>query len=244
MCDAATQTLIDGVISDLTSGNIMFTAMDAVRKLWVAMGNNEDDQWPRGFYNDHKGDIHRGMSPLVQNCIYARELRNVGAPTSAYVYYPIGSDPAQYTPIARHDAAPAVAPSGVASMAVQAATVPANIAVQTPTAPATPKADTGDASNGWQRGLTGYNRLCVPNALMRAAGFSVGEEAYLEADGGEVRLTKNSPTTVTASQVATYIVDEDCNARVVGSALAKAGLDTGKQFKFTGDATKVVIQNV
>lgn len=276
MCDSATQLKIDSVIDELTKDNIMFTAMDAVRSLWANMGNSEDDQWPRGFYADHKNDIHTAMFPKIQNGVYMRELRNVGAPTMAYVYYPTGDDPSNYKPLPRKDAAGAAsAPSGVASMAIQAIAPVTPVVIQSQITDghrvqvddawktmtnatlnlssinASAPNDTGDASNGYRRSLTQYKRLCVPNALMRAAGFQVGDSAHLEVDTlAEVRLVKNSQarlaTAVHAAwrPVATYIVDEDCNARIVGGALAKAGLDVTKDFTFKGDATKVVIANV
>ena len=81
--------------------------------------------------------------------------------------------------------------------------------------------------------------LCIPASMVREAGFTAGDEAFVSADNptNSLIVTKTKPV----AKLSSYTVNKNCNVRVTQHSLRKAGL-AGSKFVIKGEKTKVVVK--
>jgi len=227
MCDSSTQSAIDSIVANKISGNQMFTAFDVsleVQKELKSNGSFDPDLHRHRYI---KNDVHAAIDRLSSG-VYSRQLRDVGAPTDAFVYYPNGTDPANYVPMTRNDAPAAAADPYTIS-------IPA-----TATAPTVPTSTDG-SSDG--RTPDARGTVCVPNYLLRNAGFNPGDKAYIclgkdDLGNDAIVVTKQ----ILPSGAATcYTVDSYCNVRITKSVLDMCGFSSQK-YAFDGNSSQVFVK--
>lgn len=230
MCDAATQTLIRQVVDEKVNANEMFTAFDvslAVKPLCKKDGLEE----PRHRFI--KNDIHQEVYQYVSMGIYQSQPWDVGAPEKAILYYPTGSDPNAYIPRPRNASqAIAATPAMAFTVAVNTLSAPAAIPKITSPAP-TDASDVGRVPDA--RGT-----VCVPNFLLRTAGYKQGDTVYVLSEmvsGKSAVVLTKSPAN---GSITTYTVDCNDNVRVTKATLAQAGI-ADRTYDFRSESDKVFI---
>jgi hypothetical protein len=218
MCDAHTLDIIREVVNGFVDDDRMFSAFDVSLTVQrVARKRGEGVERHR----DMKNSIHSEVQQYLDSNLYEKVLRDVGAPTKAFVYYPEGSDPGKYEALTRRDAAPAPAPSSP-SVAPAASPAPST------TATGTAVADDDDDDEGDQK-ASGHKAdargtLAVPSYLVRQAGFQAGGKAYIyEKDGGVVVTTQKS----SLREITSYTVDKYLNIRITKGQLIAGGAGDG-----------------
>ncbi|RDJ35076.1 MAG: hypothetical protein DWQ19_09580 [Crenarchaeota archaeon] len=197
MCNSATLSLIRQEVEQKVQLGVLFTAFDvtlAVQETLKGQGQY-DPSCHRHRYL--KNDVHRVVSEIAGSS-YDRKLQDVGAPSEAYVYFPIGADPASYVPLQRKDSP------------VDNAVGPYSIDIPVPAIIAT--------NNGDGHTVDARGSLTIPAALMRQLGFNFDETAYVAKEGNSLTVSRTQPKN---DQVATYTVDHNCNVRLTRPCLAQ-----------------------
>lgn len=233
MCSTATSDLIREVLTEKVNRDEAFTAFDIscdVKEL------AKQRNLPSERHRDMRGEIHNQVEQYVQQGVYDRVLRDVGAPSQAFVYYPTnGYDPSSYTPRQRSDGKPA--PSVISYAPTAVAVAPAATAVAD---------DDEDDGDGLVRGRTGDARgtVAVPSHIMRAAGFKFKDVAYVSAttQNGDPALVLAKQLVAGHSKLTCYTVDHGDNVRITEATLKTAGLDAGS-YDFEREGDKVYVKN-
>ncbi len=226
MCDSATMTVIESVLTDKIGKQEMFTAHDITRACRQQVGPKQ-----RIDHNDVKTEVH-GM--FVRNELngYTRSLANlpnVSGP-QPFVYHPFGADTSTY-----------------GGQAIQAIATTPNSTIVVPSSIGPATNDDGDdgvniTGDGSYK-VDSRQTLCVPKRLLEAVGLKTGDEAYVSADklAGSVVVTKATPDQSVLSPLSTYTVDKYGNVRVTQYTLMNGGVG-GKLYDITGDSDKVSIR--
>lgn len=209
MCDSATLSLIDEEVDRKVQSGLMFTAFDVTLAVQEAL-KKQGSFDPNNHRHRHlKNDVHRAIDAAVTAGQYSRNLQDVGAPSAAYVYYPVGGDPSQYVPLSRNDGQSAD-PYAIPVSAPKAAAV------------AVAADDDGDGSDVG-RGVDARGSLTVPAFMLRQIGFKSGETAYVvEQDDNGKQVLAVQRSTPASGQLATYTVDHNVNVRLTQATLAHA----------------------
>jgi hypothetical protein len=152
---------------------------------------------------------------------------DVGSNLRAFIYYPEGQDPTQYTPLKRFDAQPTTTPT--------AATTSTDSTVDDDD---DARSDTRGDGSPDSRGT-----INVPTYLLRAAGIEPSDEVHVAAatDDGEnvLVISKDRPTDI--DPLVTYKVDPNGAVRISKGQLNAGGLD-GKKYEYDGSTNKVVVK--
>ncbi len=232
MLNTSTQNLIAEVVGEKVDNDDMFTAFE-VSLLVQQRARARGEATER--HGEMKVTIHEEMDRYVQTGVFQRKLQDVGAPTTAYVYYPDGEDPANYQPMGRRGANPAPTPSTSTSPAVGAATAVKNLV---------PKTSTDCASLG--RHTDNRGTLTVPAILMLAANFRPHDKVVCYADdtdGGTSVAVISHQTPPHVDALTEYTVDKDCNVRITATQLDDAGIGgDGVAYDFEGKNDSVVVR--
>ena len=233
--------LIDEVVNEFANGTRMFTAYEVSKEVQT---RSKDAGLPVVRHLHMKEVIHAQlMNQLtVNNGSYQRQLKDVGAPTPAWVYYPDGGDPSGYTPMDRDDtdAADPVAADPVAADPVAAD--PAAVVDPVTLASVPVAAASADPVDPNTRTQDATGRLHVPNFVMRAAGFSPDDTVYVYEGTGDkpsMVLSKDKKD----NSLTDYKVDGDGRVRISNAMLTLCKLDA-QQFDFDGDTDVVEIKCV
>jgi hypothetical protein len=216
MCDSATLSLIDQEVDRKVQSGVQFTAFDVTLAVQETLkAQNKFDQ--NAHRHRHlKNDVHRAIDGVVTSGQYNRSLQDVGAPSQAYVYYPVGTDPSTYTPIKRKD-------TPVVSADPYAINVPAPSSSVAVAPAATAVDDDGDGSDVGRK-VDARGSLLVPAFLLRQLGFVEGDQAYVSHHhviGGDDFLAVSAQKSP-GNDVATYTVDYHGCVRLTQAVLAYA----------------------
>jgi len=231
MCDPVVKSLIADMVGKKVANGEMFTAFDVTLEVQKELKVQGQFDATLHRHSHLKNDVHDVINSNlnVAGGNYFRSLQDVGAPTLAYVYYPLGGTPANYVPLKRKD-------DPVVSIDPFTITIPATPYVSnndpfTITIPSLP--DSSDGGDGVDNGRTPDARgtVCVSSALMRYAGFQCHDTAYVFQEGNRLVVAKVVPNGVTP--LTTYTVDQYCNVRITKAILDYAGL--GPTYDFEND---------
>jgi bifunctional DNA-binding transcriptional regulator/antitoxin component of YhaV-PrlF toxin-antitoxin module len=148
--------------------------------------------------------------------VYRRELIDVGAPTKAFVYYPDGADPANYTPLSRGGKSVSVIPQ---------VALPA------------PAVDDDDDAEGDGRRVDARGSLTVPSHLIIARGLNSGDRVFVQPDNGGLRITQKDDGNATTS----YVVDKNHNVRITQSHLTASGFAVTDTFDFNDSGDDILV---
>lgn len=212
--------LITDVVNEFAKEDMMFTAHNVTTEV---RKRTQD----RVFHDEVKREVHKMFSSGELNG-YNRSLANLfGANPQPWVYHPLNAD------VALYDGKP---------MTDQVTNAPSQTAQVA--APVQPVATISTTDDGVYE-LDSTNRLCVPNALVRGAGWKKGDEVLVLSDPNtnEMLLTQNQTRAVSLYPVTTYVVDRDDNIRITLSALQKAGL-AGLEYDIQGDGDAVTVKKI
>lgn len=259
MCDSATQSVIEDVVTQKVTNSEMFTAFDvtvAVQNRLKTAGSFDPAQHRhRNLRNDVHSAVDRITTSLAQvgQNAYDRQLQDVGAPEQAYVYYRVGSDPANYVPMTRNDK-PAIAndpftiqiTNAPAPVPVVGQVDPTNLAnaasdslalAQMQQTPVDNKTGNADA-----RGT-----VCVSRILIENAGMKPGDTAvcYIGKDDlnrdAVVLVSRQNAAPYIANSVTSYTVDSHGNIRVTEAVFKQANL-VSQTYDCCGNSTQVFIR--
>jgi hypothetical protein len=223
MCTQATVNLISEVVQEKVQNNELFTAFDIsleVKKRATAAGETPER------HREMKSEIHQQISAFLNMNIYERTLKDVGAPESAYVYFPVGGNADNYVPVTRSQSA---APSPAATSAS------ATGGRLSSSRPSYNRGDTARLPDS--RGV-----ICVPNHLIKKIGLNAGETAYVyQKDADTLAVTRDASLLPGIDVLSSYTVDSSYNVRITSVTLGKGGL-TGSLFDFDLDGTEVLIR--
>jgi hypothetical protein len=200
MCDAQTGNLIRESVQEAIDADEMFTAFDISRRVQAKL---QAANLPFVRHRDIKNDIHAQVDQYVNSGVYSRQLHDVGAPTQAFLYFPPNADPNTYTPQDRPKDQLKVAAPQLAQLQVS------------------DDSDDGDEADTGGRGVDARGSLCVPNHVIRAAGFQHGDIAYVSVNNGELIIAKQVPAGLSAQT--NYKVDYSDNVRITAATLATIG---------------------
>lgn len=228
MCLASTSQLIFDVVTEFTGHNQAFTAFDVSREV---QSRAKQDGKPVERHQHIKDDVHREIEQYVTQGIYVRVLHDVGAPTKAFLYHPAGYDPANYVPINR---------SLVASAPVSVPVIAGSLAVATPAASATDDDDGDEQDKGRLPDARGT--VCVPNYLLRAAGFSPKSTVHVRSDNrsGNPVLVISADST---NSLVSYTVDYHNNVRITSHTLQTGGVSSTDGYDFERDGNEVLVKS-
>lgn len=237
MCSPSTRSVIDSIISSKVNSNELFTAFDISIQVQNYLKNQGSFDGSEHRHQFLRNDVHQEISKHLASGAYDRQLRDVGAPTNAFVYFPVGADPSTYVPLKRKDAPVVSANPFVIDTSAKVSTPVANLTV-TPA----PDVDDGDGRKPDARGT-----VCVPNHLLRSAGFNPGDTAFVVAanqnwNGNPEKclvLTKTLP--IGATSLTKYTVDTNCNVRITQSVFVASGL-IGSTYDFDGGSQAVFVK--
>ncbi len=239
MCDSNTQSLIEQEIDQKVQQNVMFTAYDitiAVQETLKSQGSFD----PSVHRHRHlKRDIHRAAGSAISTGQFQQTLRDVGAPTQAFVYHPIGSDSTTYMPIKRKDSL-ADGKAAVQPSSPHAINVPAQS-----TAVVDADDDANDAGDGSDVGRVADQRgtLAVPAFLLRQLGLKFNDKAYVLLRGDHLAVV-SSPDNGEVP-IASYTVDHGLNVRITHAVLRvpRAGQpDRDASYDFDLESNAVLVR--
>lgn len=235
MCDSATLSVIEDVVNNKTSNNELFTAFDVTLAVQKRLKQQQAFDQNQHRHRHIKDDVHQIVDSYVNNGAYARNLQNVGAPSDAYVYYPVGGDPSSYVPLSRNDTPVTATSSNPFVIPVTPVALPAPVLVGN-TQDVIP--DSIDGRTADARGT-----LCVPNVYIKHIGLHQYETAIVCVDeiNGKACLVVSKDVPQGKTNSAVYTVDEYCNVRVNKSVLDYAGLASAASYKFIADSSNVYI---
>lgn len=240
MCDLSTQSVIDSIVDSKVQGGELFTAFD------VSLEVQRDLKASGSFHSDNhrhrniKNDVHKSIDRYLNTAQYERQLRDVGASTDAFVYYPQGCDPSSYVPLTRNDS-PVSTPVVNSPYVIN---IPASVP-QTVVAPVVTSSNDGgtdDAGDGRKPDARGT--VCVPNYLLRNAGFSSGDTASVYSgkdDLGNDCLVISKQVPAGVNPLTSYTVDSYCNVRITNSVFVNTG-NVSTSYDFDGNSTSVFVK--
>ena len=220
MCSPACENLIREVVREFVDGDRLFTAFDVSKETQCRLKAAGE---PFERHRHMKNIIHRETEEFTTSGEYGRQLHDVGASTQAFLYFPPSADPNSYVPQDRP-------------------TTPVQVAT---TAVDDDDDDNDDNDEGDEqdtgRATDGRGTLCVPNHVLRAAGFNPQEVAYVEVDkvDGKPALILSKRST---NHVAAYTVDYCDNVRITKGTLTAAGLCSTTGYDFYRDGSDVIVQ--
>jgi len=223
MCDFATLQVIEQKVQEKTNSNEMFTAHDITRAVRQQVGRGTNVA-----HREVKQEVHTLFANTGMPSHYTRSLANLaGVNPQPWIYHPDTSDPSTYVSTLGVANAPAPDPASLTGVT-----------------PPTQDADAlDDAINKQPDGafnVDGRGTLCLPASLVRQAGLTPLDEAYVAQDlvNSAVVLSKNQQPSLT--QLSKYTVDSYSNVRITQATLQKAGLG-GKTYdiEFTNGAVQV-----
>lgn len=234
MLNTSTQNLIAEVVEEKVDNDEMFTAFEVSLEVQTRAKSRGETVERHGAMKDI---IHQEMDRFLQHGVYEKALRDVGAPSQAFVYHPDGEDPSNYQPMARrgggrkpapdpHPAAPAVA------------TAPAQTDKNL-----VPKSATACASLG--RHTDARGTLTIPAILMLGANFRPHDKVvfYNDDDNGDNVAVIAHQTPPGVDSLTEYTVDKDANVRVTATQLEDAGIGgSGLTYDFEGGNDHVMIR--
>jgi hypothetical protein len=246
-CSNQAQDIIREKVDEFVQEKRLFTAYD-ISKAVQAELKSQDLPFER--HRDLKGDIHQEVSACLATGNYVQTLHDVGAPTRAFLYLPQDADPNDYVPQDRKDTPKADA--GASQTQAVAGTAAKPFASQ----------DDDDKGSGLRRTIVGVTdqksdddegdevdsgrkpdargTVCVPNHVLRAAGFGHRDVVYVTNDNGNVKLVKQLGTN--DQKLATYTVDYSNNVRITAKTLEKSGVGNAPNgYDFRRDGDKVVV---
>ena len=250
--------VVQKVVEEWTGANRMFTLFDVSKEVQHRCGEANLPFFPHYPKPEgHGKPATEGLHDTVQNAVlpftgsgaYRRSNQEVGAASSAFVYYPAGADPSQYVPMGGKVAA-STATAAPAQPLVGNDPDLQNILgalANASGAPVTATDGTGAsatvAPNSGSGALT-KDRLNVPPFIVRASGFVAGDTVYVvdEDPAGEVQkpvlvLLKEQPP----KSLTEYKVSADSRIRVTPAMLKMGGLE-GDTFEFEADNGKIVVK--
>lgn len=225
MCEPATLSFIQDIIEKLVDEDKMFTAFD------VSLAAKKKARQAGELVERHrhmKNAIHQEMDRYLSNGLYERQLMDVGSNLRAFIYYPEGQDPTQYTPLKRFDTQPTTTPTAM-----------------TTSTNSTDDDDDDDARSDTRGDGSPDSRgtINVPTYLLRAAGIEPSDEVHVAAttdnDESVLIITKNRPTDI--DPLVTYKVDPNGAVRISKGQLNAGGL-YGKKYEYDGSTNKVVVK--
>lgn len=209
---------IENVVTEKVNSGEMFTAYDVSKEVQQLL---KDNGHPFERHNQLKDRVHEEMQTYLQDDKYRRNLQDVGAPSQAFVYYPVGGDPAMYL-----------------------STAPSKPTPSSPTSTSTPTTkkqadDVGDTKDHGRK-TDSRGTLTVPVQIVAAAGFNNLETAYATptTHNGKLALAlSKSPIrddyASLIDHVTTYTVDSHGNIRITGFTLTRAGIGVpGAEYSF------------
>jgi hypothetical protein len=228
MCDTFTESVIETVVNEKVQNNEIFTAFDITI---LAQGQLKSDKKFDPSIHRHramKNDIHRIINSVVSG-VYDRQLRDVGASSDAHVYYPYGSDPANYVALTVADLFKVKVDPVVASVLNDSFTpVPAT-------------SDT-KICNADARGTVCISKFLIENAGMKAGDVAVVYTGKDDLNRDALILVgRANAASVVADSLATYTVDYHGNIRVTVSVLSEAKM-VAANYDCDGNSTKVFIR--
>lgn len=244
MCDAVALGQIQNVVNQKVQANLMFTAFDVTVDVQQLLKNAGQFNLQLHRHSHLKNDVHDAINQHVSSGVYSRSLQDVGAATPAFVYYPVGSNPATYVPQVRKNAvsAPQSSPFTIpipASVAAAVITIP-------PLNPSIPQTDSGNDGDGTDTGRKpdGRGTLCVSAFLLRSVGFSPLDTAYVWHEGrpsqnDEFLVVSKQPPSGLQMNSTKYTVDHNCNVRITKAVLSFLG-PVGQFFDFTVEPNNTV----
>lgn len=223
MCTQTTFELLQESIDKFIAQDRLFTAFDVTvfaKGLASERGLSISER-----HKELKNDIHDIVDRYVGS-IYEKQLWDVGAPTKAFLYYPVGIDPNSYQPLDRNKL---VTTNKVATTYITSN--PNNTVVPT----LVPDTDDGD---GTDHGRKPDHRgsLTVPSYLLKSVGLKSGDKASVTQDNDTLVIKKD----VVSNLLTLYTVDHSNNVRITKSILEKIGNSAGYDFELDGD--KVLIK--
>jgi hypothetical protein len=252
-CSNQAQDIIREKVAEFVQEERLFTAYDISKAVQAEL---KSQGLPFERHRDLKGDIHQEVSVALATGDYVQTLHDVGAPTRAFLYLPQGADPNDYVPQDRKDT-PKQADTDASQTQAQ---VVAGTAAK-PFASQDDDADDADDAATPANGLNGTDddddegdevdsgrlpdargTVCVPNHVLRSAGFSHRDVVYVVCDNGKAKLVKQLGTN--DQKLATYTVDYSDNVRITSATLQVAGIGLGQApngYDFKREGDKVVV---
>lgn len=238
MCSANVRSVINSIVSSKVSSNELFTAFEISLLVQNYLKSQQIFDSTEHRHQILRNDVHQEINRHLVAGTYDRNSQDVGAPTDAFVYFPIGADPSTYVPLKRKDAPVVSANPFVIDTSVKVSTP-----VYSVNAAPAPDVDDGDGRKPDARGT-----VCVPNHLLRSAGFTPGDTAFVFAanhkwNGSGVSqktlmLAKDLP--IGCTSLTSYTVDVNSNVRITQSTFVASGL-IGKTYEFDVDANNKIV---
>jgi len=249
MCDSSTQSVIDSIVDNKVQSGELFTAFDVSLEVQSDLKSSGTFDSDIHRHRSIKNDVHKSIDRYLKNAQYNRKLCDVGAPTDAFVYFPQGFDPLTYVALSRNDTpvpdpfviitAPAVASNTLAYPGViTSANVDKVIAIGS---------DGGSDDAGDGRKPDARGTVCVPNYLLRNAGFSPLDVVAVfsgKDDLGNDCLVIGKQVQVPSgvTPLTHYTVDSNCNVRITNSVFLTSG-NVSKSYDFDGNSTFVFVKS-
>ena len=264
-CSNQAQDIIREKVAEFVQEERLFTAYDISKAVQAEL---KSQGLPFERHRDLKGDIHQEVSIALATGDYVQTLHDVGAPTRAFLYLPQGADPNDYVPQDRKDT-PKQADTDASQTQAQvvAGTAAKPFASQDDDADDAQLGDgnlssvvdaiAGNAKSGISQATDddddegdevdsgrlpdARGTVCVPNHVLRSAGFSHRDVVYVVCDNG-VKLVKQLGTN--DQKLATYTVDYSDNVRITSATLQVAGIGLGQApngYDFKREGDKVVV---
>lgn len=247
MCTADAEGFITHVVDQLINSDALFTAFDVSKKVQSLLVENK---LPNERHRELKRRIHEEVDPYVSQGLYKQELHDVGADVKAFLYFPSGSDPSTYVPQPRNDgtkqtqvkvqSTPQVASPVAASVVTAVGPPGSGLSISL-----TLDNDDGDEVDKAGRDTDKRGSLSVPAFLLRAAGFSTGDIAYVTpTNPGKSFSVSKRPIAGIAPLKTTYTINSSVNARITASTLSSCGVTPLNKFDFEFDrnSDQVVIK--
>ncbi|MHA1948251.1 MAG: hypothetical protein ACW99G_02645 [Candidatus Thorarchaeota archaeon] len=240
MCTAQAEEFIVETVDEFVNGDILFTAFDISLKVQSKLASAN---LPRERHLHLKNQIHREVQPFVDQNLYEQTLHDVGAPSKAFLYHPIGVDANTYTPHKRNDGnkqappAPVAIPTAKPQPTVSTAPQPQGFYL----ANDEDDEDDGDGQDTSGRETDQRGSLTVPSFLLRIAQFSPGDIAYVTPVDDKSFVVSKRPVAGKSPLKATYTTNSNVNVRVTASSLTACGFSPSDKFDFEQKQDQVVV---
>jgi len=235
MCTQATLDKIHDVVTDFVNGGRMFTAFEVsleVQKQQKTAG--ETPERHRNMKREIHGELQQYLSTSLYNCQNHSVGADGGQQLLALVYYPAGADPSTYVPLDRSDSPKTTSVPAATSMVTSVSTPSLSLSIGNSDSNDSDSSDKGRKPDA--RGV-----VCVPNFLLRVAGFQHKDIAYVisrQENGKDVIVLTKRPS---ITPIATYTVDTYQNVRITRATLDAAGIGKdGATYDFEGNTNSEV----
>ena len=222
MCDIAVLQVIEQKTQEKIGNGEMFTAYDITRAVRAQVGRSTNVA-----HQEVKQEVHGLFASGQFGVDYTRNLANLaGVNPQPWIYHRTTDDPTNYVSILGVANAPAADPASLTGIS--------------PPQDADALDDAINKQSDGAFNVDGRGTLCLPASLVRQAGLTALDEAYVAQDlvNNAVVLSKNEQPSLT--QLAKYTVDKYINVRINQPVLQKAGLG-GKTYdiEFVNGAVQV-----